>query len=160
MLLVSERTALYRLFAADDTLLYVGVSSHIEARWKKHAALKWWWPEVARKTVEWLESRDAAEAAELEAIRTERPVHNVARSPWASPPRSLAVDEFTIGQASAQLGEIADSVRLLRKIVVIVHRDKARTPHAAIVPLDVGEAIEAAGGPDAALKLLAPRSPR
>lgn len=72
-------TALYRLFAADGTLLYVGITGNPGLRFGQHAADKAWWPEVARKTAAWFSSRDVALNAEAEAIRDEQPVHNISR---------------------------------------------------------------------------------
>lgn len=56
-----------------------------------------------------------------------------------------------ISDARANLTELVASVRLLRRCVLLTQRGKAR---AAIVPAELGEAINAAGGPDAALALL------
>lgn len=72
-----ERTALYRLFNADDELLYVGITNSPETRWRHHKATQEWWPLVARKTVDWLDSRSEAAAAEIEAIHAEVPKHNL-----------------------------------------------------------------------------------
>ncbi|MFI7890922.1 GIY-YIG nuclease family protein [Streptomyces sp. CACIS-1.16CA] len=69
-------TTLYRLFDADGRLLYVGTSVHPQKRWEQHAATKPWWSAVHRATVEWLPGRDAALAAEREAIAAEAPLHN------------------------------------------------------------------------------------
>lgn len=74
---MSAPTALYRLFAASGDLLYVGISSEPERRWKQHAEDKSWWPEVHEKTVEWHQDRLAAEGAESTAIRSERPSRNI-----------------------------------------------------------------------------------
>lgn len=59
--------------------------------------------------------------------------------------------EVPISEARANLSELVASVRLLRRCVLLTQRGK---PRAAIVPAELGEAINAAGGPDAALKLL------
>jgi predicted GIY-YIG superfamily endonuclease len=72
-----REAALYRLYAADGTLLYVGAAYDPEKRWTEHAVEKSWWPEVATKSVEWFETRDAALAAESTAIATEEPFYNV-----------------------------------------------------------------------------------
>lgn len=72
-----ERTALYRLFGADDELLYVGVSKQFGKRWQDETYSKPWWPEVRRQTIDWHETRVAALKAEAEAIATERPRHNL-----------------------------------------------------------------------------------
>lgn len=79
---MSERTALYRLFAADDTLLYVGVAKRFGTRWEQHAKLQPWWPHVDHQTVYWLPGREDALLAEKAAIAAERPVYNIAGSPW------------------------------------------------------------------------------
>jgi len=71
--------ALYRLYAADDTLLYVGITHSLSIRFAEHAKDKPWWPEVARKTVAWHGSRPDALHAEAVAIRDENPAHNIVR---------------------------------------------------------------------------------
>lgn len=78
--IIGEPTALYRLYAKDGKLLYVGITHDIIVRFGQHAARKPWWPEVARKTMVWYGSRAAAFRAEAEAIRTEKPVHNMTGS--------------------------------------------------------------------------------
>lgn len=70
-------TALYRFYAKDGRLLYVGITDSVKVRFKQHAAEKSWWGDVARKTVAWFQTRDAALAAESAAIRNERPIHNI-----------------------------------------------------------------------------------
>lgn len=81
-----ERTALYRFFAEDDSLLYVGIAYDPETRQRQHAksATDTWWPLVARRTDEWLETREAADRAEVRAIATERPRFNVRDNPHLS----------------------------------------------------------------------------
>jgi DNA-binding GntR family transcriptional regulator/predicted GIY-YIG superfamily endonuclease len=76
-----ERTALYRLYDADDKLLYVGITGDVKARMKQHAADKHWWGDVAIDRVEWLDSREIALEAEREAIRAERPRYNHQSNP-------------------------------------------------------------------------------
>ncbi|MGX1220369.1 GntR family transcriptional regulator [Streptomyces ambofaciens] len=71
-----ERTALYRLYDADDQLLYVGISSDPPSRMQQHASDKLWWPEVAHHTITWLTSRSEALAAERAAINSEHPCYN------------------------------------------------------------------------------------
>ena len=78
----SGRTALYRFYAADDALLYVGITNRLSRRWEDHAKQKPWWPLVDHQTVHWQPTREAAEAAETNAIATERPVYNIKGSPW------------------------------------------------------------------------------
>jgi predicted GIY-YIG superfamily endonuclease len=76
---VSGQTALYRLFAADGALLYIGIAKNVGRRREEHARIQPWWLEVQRQTVEWHPDRVAALKAEAEAIRDERPRYN--RSP-------------------------------------------------------------------------------
>lgn len=71
-----ERTALYRLYGADDKLLYVGITTEPKVRMKAHAADKSWWPEVTTREFEWFGTREEAAKAEIDAIRAERPAHN------------------------------------------------------------------------------------
>lgn len=72
----ADRTALYRLYAADGQLLYVGISRFPKPRFIEHAADKNWWHLVARKEIEWRDSRDEALRAENEAIVSEQPLYN------------------------------------------------------------------------------------
>jgi predicted GIY-YIG superfamily endonuclease len=78
---MDDQTALYRFFAADNALLYVGVTRTLGARWSSHAKTKPWWPEVHHQTVEWFDSRDAALAAEKVAIKSEGPRYNDSHVP-------------------------------------------------------------------------------
>jgi predicted GIY-YIG superfamily endonuclease len=71
-----ERTALYRLYDADEHLLYVGITTNPKTRWGRHARDKHWWPEVSRKTVEWFETRKSAERIEKIEVEEERPRYN------------------------------------------------------------------------------------
>lgn len=72
------RTALYRHFGADGVLLYVGISLNAIARQAAHAMQAHWHQDIARISIEWFESREAALAEELRAIRSEKPRHNIA----------------------------------------------------------------------------------
>lgn len=85
-----EPAALYRFYDARGTLLYVGISRNLAARWAQHEADKYWWPAVKRKTVVMYGSRIEAELAEGRAIRSESPVHNKAmgRRDKSDPKRS------------------------------------------------------------------------
>ncbi len=69
-------TCIYRLYDANDVLLYVGVAYDFDARFKQHRYHKGWWPQVARKDIVWYECRVDALHAEARAIATENPVHN------------------------------------------------------------------------------------
>jgi predicted GIY-YIG superfamily endonuclease len=70
---MAGRTAIYRLYDAEERLLYVGISMAPERRWEEHALQKLWWHLVARKEVEWVGSRVEALAAEEAIERSEKP---------------------------------------------------------------------------------------
>lgn len=76
-------TALYRMYDDAGRLLYVGISKHLPARIAAHDAEKPWWSGVASITVEHIDDPIEAIRAEIDAIRSERPVHNVVHSPTA-----------------------------------------------------------------------------
>lgn len=77
---MSERTALYRLYDADDGLLYIGISKRFGNRWLQHADSQPWWPEVDHQTVAWFPDREVAGDAETAAIRAEHPKFNIIHS--------------------------------------------------------------------------------
>ncbi|MFJ6348634.1 DUF6907 domain-containing protein [Streptomyces sp. NPDC092046] len=82
---MTAQTALYRLYDADDRLLYIGITKNLEQRWTGHrhsATSSKWWPDVVRKVIEWHPSQEAADAAETAAIETEEPLHNRAKLPY------------------------------------------------------------------------------
>lgn len=74
--MTAEPTAVYRLYADDGSLLYVGISKHPEKRLNEHSQLKFWWRHVTRKEITWYPTRAEAEAVEEQAIVTERPRHD------------------------------------------------------------------------------------
>ncbi|MDX2997984.1 GIY-YIG nuclease family protein [Streptomyces scabiei] len=71
-----ERTALYRLYDANDVLLYLGISWNPDFRWEQHQNDKHWAHQVARRTVEWHPTRSAALAEEESATAVEKPLHD------------------------------------------------------------------------------------
>lgn len=73
---MNGRTALYRLYDSEDRLIYVGITSDLTARWRAHQRDKYWWPEVARKAIEWFETRKSAERIEKIEIEEESPLYN------------------------------------------------------------------------------------
>lgn len=70
------RTAIYRHFASDGSLLYVGITGQPLKRLQTHMGGSQWAEQIANVTIEWHETRPAAELAERRAIRGERPPHN------------------------------------------------------------------------------------
>jgi predicted GIY-YIG superfamily endonuclease len=80
---IAGPTWLYRLYSAER-LVYVGVSSDPQNRFKTHRQKTEWWPRVDRVVLRWLPSRAEAFAAERQAIATELPEMNVARPKGAA----------------------------------------------------------------------------
>lgn len=70
-------TTLYRFYDASDRLLYIGIAGNPGRRFNEHGKDKQWWDQVARSTMEHHPSRQAALHAEEQAIKDERPIHNV-----------------------------------------------------------------------------------
>ncbi|WP_405531523.1 GIY-YIG nuclease family protein [Streptomyces avidinii] len=69
-------TALYRIFDAEDRLLYVGISGYPVTRLDAHRRGAPWRAEIARHAVEEFPTRQQAAFAESEAINIERPRYN------------------------------------------------------------------------------------
>jgi hypothetical protein len=73
----ADGTALYRIWGEGDVLLYIGISKRFGKRWEDHAREQPWWGEMRRLSVDaWHQSRTAAEEAEENAIKAERPKYN------------------------------------------------------------------------------------
>jgi excinuclease UvrABC nuclease subunit len=77
---MSKPAAVYRLYDANNRLLYVGASSNPQTRFREHKRTAPWWGDVARHTIRWHESRQAALAAETDAICAGRPRYNVRKT--------------------------------------------------------------------------------
>lgn len=121
-------TTLYRLYNSTDVLLYVGIGGNPGRRWQQHRGAKHWWGDVTRVTLEHHPTREEALAAELDAIRAERPLHNIAgRVAPTYPPRF--VPPKWIHQSIA-LG---------------AYLNIERTPHYTTVEIDRDEATNAIG---------------
>lgn len=71
------QTAVYRVFDADGALLYVGMGRNPMSRWASHSAQHAWWQKAHSFRVEWHATRKEAAAAEIRAIQTECPQHNI-----------------------------------------------------------------------------------
>jgi hypothetical protein len=136
----TRRTAVYRLFDKEGRLLYVGIAFDPEKRWKDHVVFKSWWPDVARKDIEWRDTRMLALAAEAEAIRSEHPMYNSkgndlphvippVRSKTAMPNRLIRVgDDWTSYAAACEDKGISrsDDLRLYIKAQVAAHKRKQK----------------------------------
>jgi len=71
---------LYRIFDAEGTLLYVGITYMFDRRMTQHSVRQPWWGEVDRITSENYPDRSAAEAAEWDAISQEKPKYNIRKT--------------------------------------------------------------------------------
>jgi hypothetical protein len=77
----SSPAQLYRHFAADGTLLYVGISNNHVNRLSAHRTDSAWFPLIASITIEHFPTRADAERAEVAAILRERPIFNRQHNP-------------------------------------------------------------------------------
>lgn len=68
---------LYRLWSADNRLLYIGITDRGHAREREHARLKPWWLEVHHATYEPVSTRAELRHWEAISIRKERPKYNI-----------------------------------------------------------------------------------
>jgi len=73
---MKEKTALYRHFDCDGVLLYVGISKNPVARMSQHFLFAEWFRQISSIKIEWLETREAAERHEMDAIKKEKPKYN------------------------------------------------------------------------------------
>ena len=67
---------LYHLYDVADRLLYVGMTSYVDARMRQHAATQVWWAEVDHRWVVAYPSRGARAAAEALTIHLLWPPYN------------------------------------------------------------------------------------
>ena len=71
------KTCLYRHYAKDGSLLYIGMSNTALGRLNGHKRAKAsWLDQIARVEIEWFASREEAHTAEREAIQLENPRYN------------------------------------------------------------------------------------
>lgn len=63
-----------------------------------------------------------------------------------------ADDDIPISEARANITDVLASVRLLRRCVFLMRREK---PQAAVVPIELGQLVREVGGPDVASAILA-----
>ena len=71
-----NRTAIYRHFAADGALLYIGISDDPAYRLHQHMHTSPWRASIASVTIEWFDDRPSAVCAEVAAIMRENPAQN------------------------------------------------------------------------------------
>lgn len=145
---MSRRTALYRLYDEAAQLLYVGIAFDPRVRGYHHKKHKPWWPDVARREVEWFENRHKAEAAERQAIATEKPRYNVAGvpnpllvevvAPSPPPPLSPAIAEGLrkAARASRRADRAADRARQALRETILEAASKGMGPTQIVKAID------------------------
>lgn len=102
----------YRIFDADDTLIYVGSSTSPTTRVGQHGRTAAWGDEIHYWTSEPHPSRSDAYAAEREVIRDEKPKHNVRRAAASGAEQARIIDEaITAGVTPAMLDAELDRRR-------------------------------------------------
>lgn len=72
-----SRTALYRYYGKNQTLLYVGISLSAVHRLKQHSSKASWVDEIENITIEYFPTRAIALKEEKNAIKLESPIHNI-----------------------------------------------------------------------------------
>jgi hypothetical protein len=72
-----QRHTLYRFYAEDGALLYIGITGSIPERFRSHDRDKPWYGDAARATFQHYPNRDAVLDAERKAIIAEQPRYNV-----------------------------------------------------------------------------------
>jgi predicted GIY-YIG superfamily endonuclease len=107
---------LYRMFDAQGSLLYVGISKSAISRMTQHASQQWWWRDVAKVQIEsYACTRPEILVIEEHAIRSEKPVHNwPVRRHWSKPvtyavpgpPYPIIVDDWIGSRLAASHGGV------------------------------------------------------
>lgn len=109
--------ALYRMFDAEGRLLYIGQSRSPWMRAQQQAETRSTWAtQIARIQVEWHPSRPEAMRAEVEAIRREAPLYNVAKfcrqaASRAAPPAKQMFEPAVLLQMENAAVSRGESVR-------------------------------------------------
>jgi hypothetical protein len=96
--MVNAENVLYRFYNSSQRLLYVGITSDPENRFRGHRADKPWWDDVFVITLTRYPDRGELAQAEIEAIESEHPKYNVA---YAVPRETLNVTRTRSGRRGA-----------------------------------------------------------
>lgn len=107
----------YRLYSADQRIIYIGITNSWARRRLNHARVQPWWGEVARVELESFPSREDAASRERTLIAFHRPDYNIDDKPllpdeaFCSQYDDRGRDVLTITEAADELGIRADSLR-------------------------------------------------
>jgi predicted GIY-YIG superfamily endonuclease len=118
------RAAVYRFFSGTGDILYIGMSSNPFMRAVVHKSSSDWYFDVKNMTIDWFESREVAAKKEAEAIRAEKPIHNIAstKTPksmlprpktavWLSPNEKQKIHLCTLWYSSLSPGHVLDRAK-------------------------------------------------
>ena len=118
---------LYRIYGANSTLLYIGISKDVPARIEHHSKTQEWWSEARQIKLEKLGIADRAIAEEIEAdaIRAERPKHNVIHNARSKRHGTLTDNSWVLDDHKALelYGQIYDNLTELIRHVARQHHD-------------------------------------
>lgn len=129
----SRRAAVYRLFGADGTLLYIGSAYNPATRSRKHSD-KDWWSQVTRRTDEWHPNRWTAYTAEAKAITSEGPRHNVMGTAAYRAECRRRAQEDPVRKACIMAG-VAAAAGASREIVDAILRQEIGWQKNRVVPI-------------------------
>lgn len=102
------KTALYRMWGNDGQLLYVGISKSALVRLGQHLTEKSWAVDIVNVTIETFPTREQAAAAEVAAIKDEKPLHNLTHNNNARENKSVQTQVFASFTYSITLGGYRD----------------------------------------------------
>jgi predicted GIY-YIG superfamily endonuclease len=118
---------LYRVYGENDALLYIGISIDVTVRLEHHSRTQSWWHETSRVEIERLGTSDRAVAEEFEAdaIRAERPKHNIIHNTRSKRHGTLVDNSWILDDAEALViyGQIYDNMTQLLLHVARQHRN-------------------------------------
>lgn len=101
---------LYRFYAKNGKLLYIGRTHHIESRFSSHRREKPW-ERVSRITLEHYDTADDLCRAEAAAIRDEAPLWNVQGGTTRRRGRAMRDDRCLLGKLSNRYWQAVDRQR-------------------------------------------------
>jgi predicted GIY-YIG superfamily endonuclease len=136
------RTALYRLYDADEQLLYIGITYDPLKRLEQHSRREWW-PLVEIAKVQWFDNRARAATAERDAIKAEDPKHNIVYSNNPAWPQYTAPIDLTnltaeeLKQHFAEMDRQQQKARRLLEEAGEIRRQK--TPQELLAGLSEGQ---------------------
>jgi hypothetical protein len=76
---LDKQHVLYRFYDKESQLLYAGITVDLPRRLIQHSKDKFWWHDVALKTIEYFDNRALALAAETQVVLEENPVYNIVK---------------------------------------------------------------------------------